>query len=94
MDSFADRIERAVAERVGSQADHQRREVRQSDGAQIRQFVLGLASLVAGIPMTIVPIAVDGNLSAVVVSWIGIAAVNAAHAAAVNGPRRNHPPAR
>ena len=43
-----------------------------------------------GIPITIVPmVAADNGLPAVVVAWIGIVGVNAAHAAAVNGNRRD-----
>lgn len=52
--------------------------------------MLGIISVGAGIPITIATtVATDGDgLPAEVVAWLGIAAVNAAHAAAVNGPRR------
>lgn len=93
VDSFADRIERAVAERVDHRLDHQRALAHQSTGGQKRQLALGIVSLAASIPITI-PLALTDHLPAVLISWLGIAAVNAAHAATVNGPRRNHPPAR
>ena len=61
-----------------------------SEGARIRQFVLGIISVGAGIPITIVPmVAADNGLPAVVIAWLGIVGVNAAHAAAVNGNRRD-----
>jgi hypothetical protein len=42
-----------------------------------------------GVPITIVPtVAADNGLPAVIVAWLGIVGVNAAHAAAVNGTRR------
>ena len=47
-----------------------------------------MISLGVGVPVTIVPmVATDNGLPAVVVAWLGIAAVNAAHASAVNGRR-------
>jgi hypothetical protein len=62
---------------------------RHRGGGQVRQFALGVISLGVGVPVTIVPVvAADGGLPAVVVAWLGIVGVNAAHAAAVNGPGR------
>ncbi|GAB3039710.1 hypothetical protein GCM10011376_32600 [Nocardioides flavus (ex Wang et al. 2016)] len=93
VDGFAERIERAVEQRVAEQVAVAQRQASGSEGAKIRQFVLGIVSVGAGIPITIATtVATDGSgLPAVVVAWLGIAAVNAAHASAVNGPhRREH----
>jgi len=90
VDGFAERIERAVEQRVAEQRAIDRREAAGGEGARIRQFVLGIVSVGAGIPITIATtVATDGDgLAAVVVAWLGIVGVNAAHASAVNGPRR------
>lgn len=90
VDGFAERIERAVERRLAEERALDRRRSSGSDGARIRQFVLGIVSLVAGIPITVATTAATGGegLPAVGIAWLGIAAVNAAHAAAVNGPRR------
>jgi hypothetical protein len=90
VDGFAERIERAVERRVAEQNALQHRRTAGTEGGKIRQFVLGVISVGAGIPITIATtIATDGSgLPAVVVAWLGIVGVNAAHAAAVNGPRR------
>ena len=90
VDGFAERIERAVEQRVAEQRALEQRVTSGNEGARIRQFVLGIISVGAGIPITIATtVATDGEgLPAVVVAWLGIAAVNAAHASAVNGPHR------
>jgi hypothetical protein len=89
VDGFAERIERAVERRVAEQNALQRRRTAGAEGGRIRQFVLGIVSVGAGIPITIATtVATNGEgLPAVVVAWLGIVGVNAAHAAAVNGPR-------
>lgn len=80
VDSFADRIERVVAERVDAQVA--RRDAAQRSAAQGggRQLALGVVSLVAAIPISIVLGQVDDGLVALVVAWIGIVLVNMAHA--------------
>ena len=93
VDGFAERIERAVERRVDAElagrADQRRRVAAQGEGGRIRQFVLGIISVGVGVPITIVPmVAAENGLPAVVVAWLGIGAVNAAHASALNGPRR------
>jgi hypothetical protein len=90
VDGFAERIERAVERRVAERGQLQQRQASGNEGARIRQFVLGIISVGAGIPITIATtVATDGGgLPAVVVAWLGIAGVNAAHASTVNGPRR------
>ncbi|HEY0643311.1 MAG TPA: hypothetical protein VGD39_07830 [Nocardioides sp.] len=89
VDGFAERIERVVERRVAEQVALQQRRTAGTDGARIRQFVLGIISVGVGVPITIVPtVAADNGLPAVIVAWLGIVGVNAAHAAAVNGTRR------
>ena len=61
VDSFAERIERAVA------------------GAGGRQLALGIVSMVAAIPISVV-LGVTGNYAALLVAWVGIVLVNMAHA--------------
>lgn len=90
VDGFAERIERAVERRVAEERALDRRQAAGGEGARIRQFVLGIISVGAGIPITVATtVATDGSgLPAVVVAWLGIVGVNAAHAAAVRGSRR------
>jgi hypothetical protein len=89
VDGFAERIERAVEQRAAQRGELQQRQTAGAEGGRIRQFVLGVISVGVGVPVTIVPmVATDNGLPAVVVAWLGIAAVNAAHASTVNGPRR------
>ena len=49
VDSFADRIETALEQRVDARLQHQRSSARAAGGGQVRQFVLGIISLGAGI---------------------------------------------
>lgn len=89
VDGFAERIERAVERRVEDRVALAQRRTAGSESGRIRQFVLGIVSVGVGVPITIVPtVAADNGLPAVVVAWLGIVGVNAAHAAAVNGSRR------
>ena len=90
VDAFADRIERVVEARARELAQGTelgRRDV--ADGGK-RQLALGIVSLALGIPITAVAGGV-ADVPGVLLSWLGIAAVNAAHAFAVTGPRRNPP---
>ncbi|RYB90703.1 hypothetical protein EUA06_10435 [Nocardioides glacieisoli] len=90
VDGFAERIERTVERRVADQVALVQGRTAGSEGGRIRQFVLGIIFVGVGIPITIVPmVAADNGLPAVVVAWLGIVGVNAAHAAAVNGNRRD-----
>jgi hypothetical protein len=79
VDSFAERIERAVAERVDAQVEQQRRAAKHERDGDSQALVLGIVSLGAGIPIT----AIAGgaaDLAGVVVAWAGIVGVNAAYA--------------
>ncbi|HSU02816.1 MAG TPA: hypothetical protein VLK03_09725 [Nocardioides sp.] len=90
VDGFAERIERAVEQRLADRVALDRRRTSDDAGGRIRQFALGVISLGVGVPVTIVPmVATDGGLPAVVVAWLGIVGVNVAHASAVNGRRRD-----
>ncbi len=80
VDSFADRIERVVAERVDAQVA--RRDAAQRSAAHSggRQLALGIVSLVAAIPISIVLAQVEDGLVPLLVAWMGIVLVNMAHA--------------
>ena len=100
VDSFADRIERAVEARFHAQVAHHAPPVnpwmlsmaaveRERSGrlASSRQFALGLISCVVGIPVTAITASgSDGSVGKLAVAWIGIVGVNVAHA--VVGRRR------
>jgi hypothetical protein len=79
VDSFAERIERAVAERVEDQLARRREVGRAAAGAGGRQLALGIVSMVAAIPISIV-LGVTGSYPAMFVAWLGIVLVNMAHA--------------
>jgi len=79
VESFADRVEQALDEKVGSTVDRRRHREQMERRQMIFQFVLGAASMVAAIPISIT-LGVTGNYFALLVAWIGIVAVNIAHA--------------
>ncbi|QCX29186.1 hypothetical protein FC770_08105 [Nocardioides jishulii] len=95
VESFTERVERAVAERSEQAAREINRRRRADDSARIRQFALGVVSLVVGVPITIVPIVApdDPSLAGVVVAWLGIVGVNVAHARSIR-PRSSGPAVR
>lgn len=76
---FAERIERAVDQRVADEISTRH----QADGAQLvagkRQTALGIVSVVAGIPITL-PLGLTDNLVPLLVAWAGLVGVNIAHA--------------
>lgn len=84
VEGFADRIERAVDRSVATELSARIRSDRMHESAGKRQLVLGIVSLVAGIPTTAIALAVpeSGDLSflSLVVAWGGITVINAAHA--------------
>lgn len=79
VDSFADRIERAVAERVDAQVEMRARSSRRDDARDNKQLALGIVSLGTGIPLTAIAAEYSGLLG-MLVAWAGIVGVNAAHA--------------
>lgn len=81
--SLAERVEREIARRVDAApvapAQPTRSRPRESSGNDGRW--IGIASLIAGIPVTgIVAGTSHGNVFAIAVAWGGIALVNMAHA--------------
>jgi hypothetical protein len=84
VDGFADRIEAEVDRRVGAELQSRQHAQAAHRSAGARQLALGIISMVAGIPITAISLAVPENLDlsvfSLMFSWGGIAAVNAAHA--------------
>ena len=74
-DSFVDRIDERLDERGAKSAW-----AKYAEGAGDRQLVLGFVSLSAGIPITALAAGTSDNVWGVVVAWLGIVGVNAAHA--------------
>ena len=79
VDGFAERIERAVERRVADQVEIHQRRASAVAGAGGRQLALGIISLVACIPITIV-LGLNGELLALLVALAAIVGVNFAHA--------------
>jgi len=84
VDGFADRIEAEVARRVGDELQVRQRVQQAHASAGPRQLALGIVSMVAGIPITAISLAVPQDaptsLVSLLVTWGGIATVNVAHA--------------
>jgi len=72
IDSFVERIERRIDERVAKLAPKQPREGREGS------FVLALVSLGAAIPITAIALS-NGGLPGLVIVWLGIVLVNFFH---------------
>jgi hypothetical protein len=87
VESFADRIETALEEKVGSSVDDRRHREQMERRQMIFQFVLGAASMVAAIPISIV-LGLNHQILALLIAWAGIAAVNLAHASTVRRGNR------
>jgi hypothetical protein len=79
VDGFAERIERAVERRAAERGELQQRRTAAVAGAGGRQLALGIISLVAFIPISIV-LGVSDQFLALLVTLAGIVAVNVAHA--------------
>jgi hypothetical protein len=79
VDGFAERIERAVDRRVAEQVALQQRRTAAVAGAGARQLALGIVSLVAFIPISIA-LGVNEQFLPLLVTLLGIVAVNVAHA--------------
>lgn len=79
VDGFAERIERAVDRRVADQVALAQRRTAAVAGAGARQLALGIISLVAFIPISIV-LGLNDHLFALLVALAGIVGVNVAHA--------------
>jgi hypothetical protein len=89
VDSFADRIEAAVAARVAGETVARRHSERIQVSAGPRQLALGIVTSVAGIPVTALSLAaVEGDalgLVAMAIGWGGLVAINVAHAVQSRG---------
>lgn len=79
VESFADRIERAVEKRTAEASMSRDWRRFHADRAGKRQLALGIVSTVAAVPISIT-LGVTDNLGALLVSWAGIVGVNVAHA--------------
>ena len=91
VDSFADRIEAAVAARAAADLDQRRRADRERGAAGPRQLALGIVTSVMGVPVTAISLGADqGGLAALLVGWGGLVGINVAHALQ-SRPRRGLP---
>ena len=79
VEGFAERIERAVERRTAEQTALHQRRTSAVAGAGGRQLALGIISLVAFIPISIV-LGLNGELLALMVAIAGFVGVNVAHA--------------
>jgi hypothetical protein len=79
VDGFAERIERTVERRVADQLALQQRRTTAVAGAGARQLALGIISLAAFIPISIV-LGLSGELIALLMATAGLVGVNLAHA--------------
>ena len=88
VDSFAERVERALVARGSRDSEEWRMLRDDARGDRQRQLALGIVSLGAGIPITAVSASITG-LPGLIVSWMGIGVINAAHAFVVNRRSRS-----
>jgi hypothetical protein len=79
VNGFADRIERAVDQRVADELARRKRADAAAESAGGRQLALGIISLVACIPICIA-LGVNDKATALLVALAAIVAVNFAHA--------------
>jgi hypothetical protein len=79
VDSFADRVERAIAQRVDAQLAEARAAQRRAAASRGGQLALGIVSVFCAIPITLIAGAL-GHLAGIIVVWVGIVLVNLAHA--------------
>jgi hypothetical protein len=79
VESFVARIESEIDARVDARVAQTVGASRVEAQQQKQQLVLGIVSLGTGIPITAVAGGV-GDLPGIVVAWVGIVAVNVAHA--------------
>ena len=86
VDSFAERIEQAIASRVDARLAEERSRRKQDDDRDSKQMALGITSMALGIPISAIA-AGTADLPGLVTSWAGIVAVNAAYAWQNRRPR-------
>ena len=83
VDSFVDRVERAVERRTAEELAIRDRRARHAESGGGRQLTLGIVSVGVGVPISAITLAVPegaASLGALVVAWAGIVGVNVAHA--------------
>ena len=83
VEGFAERIERAVDKRVAGEVFDRQRSIRNEESAGKRQLALGIVSVVMGVPITAITLAVPesaNEFATMCVAWAGIVGVNIAHA--------------
>jgi hypothetical protein len=90
---LAERVEELAAERaaeVYQESERARQVARIEQSGRVRQFVLGIISLVMGVPITaIAALNTNPELVGVAISWAGIVGVNAVHALSVRRRRKS-----
>lgn len=79
LDAFADRVEAAVDHRIAAAVQAARPDHSLERRVAGQQLALGIVSLVAAIPISIV-LGLNDQLVALLIAWAGIIAVNWAHA--------------
>ncbi len=85
--SFAERIERAVDARVGQALSTQQTTDSLGTAAGKRQTALGIVSVVGGIPISAMTLAIgEGSVAAFLIGWAGLVGSNWAHAAQARRP--------
>jgi cytochrome P450 len=81
VDSFVEKVEAAIEQRVDARLAARQRSQAMERRHSGQQLALGIVSLVLGIPITAITLAVgDGSLIALMIAWVGIAVVNIAYA--------------
>jgi hypothetical protein len=80
LESFADKVEAAIEQRVDRALAQSQRGSGMERRLAGQQLALGIISLVAAIPISIVLGLSDDGLPALLIAWLGIVAVNWAHA--------------
>jgi hypothetical protein len=85
LDAFADRVEAAVDRRIAAAVEAARPDHSLTRRLAGQQLALGIVSLVAAIPISIV-LGIQDEIVALLIAWMGIVAVNFAHA--IQGRRR------
>lgn len=79
LESFAERVEATLEKRLAAEVAGRRTDPRAAQQHATLQFVLGVISLVACIPIGIT-LGVNGELGALLITLAGIVGINLAHA--------------
>jgi hypothetical protein len=83
LDSFLDRLDRSIAARVDARVAERvpavLRNTGEARGRSDAGLVLGVTSLVTGIPITAIAGGTTG-VDGILIAWVGISVVNLAHA--------------